>query len=257
MAFTLLPAAQALDLFVIVLLLVAAHGTYGLARRFDADRTGAVLAGIAFAGSGYIACQLKHLSIVSTVVWLPVGLLLIDRALGADTASGGKPTTLARRALFLAMFGLVFAEQVLSGFPQSAYICALCYGAFALFRAIGDRGRWDRFPYGWRSSRGSARPPRWGRPRVRSCSCRSRSSGSVSDRSEPLGYLWSTRPGLLAAEHPDVPRAVHQRRHLRQLLRRPAVLLGGLRLRRSGDVAAGALRRGARATAAWVVFAER
>jgi hypothetical protein len=56
---------------VIVLLLVAAHGTYSLARRFGPDQIGAVLAGIAFAGSGYIACQLKHLSIVSTVVWLP------------------------------------------------------------------------------------------------------------------------------------------------------------------------------------------
>ena len=66
-----------------MLLLAAAHGAYGLARRFGADRAGAVLAGLAFAGSGYIACQLKHLAIVSTVVWLPVGLLLIDRALGA------------------------------------------------------------------------------------------------------------------------------------------------------------------------------
>ena len=83
-AFSLLPPAAALDLFVIVLLLVAAHGAYGLARRFGADRPGAVLAGLAFAGSGYIACQLKHLGIVSTIVWLPVGLLLIDRALGAS-----------------------------------------------------------------------------------------------------------------------------------------------------------------------------
>src|SRR6185295_2904994 len=109
-AFALLPPAAALDLFVIVLLLVAAHGTYGLARRFGADRPGAVLAGLAFAGSGYIACQLKHLGIVSTIVWLPVGLLLIDRALGAGVDA--RPPTPARRALFMAAFGLVFAEQV-------------------------------------------------------------------------------------------------------------------------------------------------
>jgi hypothetical protein len=176
--FLLLPTAPALDLLIIVLLLVAAHGAYGLARRFGADRIGAVLAGIAFAGSGYIACQLKHLSIVSTVVWLPVGLLLIDRALGADTAADGKPTTLARRALYLAAFGLVFAEQALSGFPQSAYICALFYGAFALFRGIGDRKRVGPFPCGWRCSRGLAWPPRWERRRGRSCSCRSPSSAA-------------------------------------------------------------------------------
>jgi hypothetical protein len=69
-AFSLLSPAAALDLFVIVLLLVAAHGAYALARRFGADRPGAVLAGLAFAGAGYIASQLRHLSIVSTVAWL-------------------------------------------------------------------------------------------------------------------------------------------------------------------------------------------
>jgi hypothetical protein len=135
--FSQLPPAAALDLLVIVLLLVAAHGAYGLARRFGAERPGAVLAGLAFAGSGYIACQLKHLGIVSTIVWLPVGLSLIDRVLGAGVEP--RPPTPARRALFMAAFGLVFAEQMLCAFPQSAYICALVYGSFALFRAMTDR----------------------------------------------------------------------------------------------------------------------
>src|SRR5213079_1315372 len=111
--FLVLPPAAALDALVIVLLLVAAHGAYGLARRFDADIPGALLAGLAFAGCGYFAAQLKHLSIVSTVAWLPVGLLLVEDAI----------TRNAWRAAPL--FGLIFATQVLSGFPQSAYICAL------------------------------------------------------------------------------------------------------------------------------------
>ena len=139
-AFSLLPPAAALDLFVIVLLLVAAHGAYSLARRFGADPPGAVLAGLAFAGSGYIACQLKHLAIVSTVVWLPVGLVLLDRRVRWDRCRRAR-----RRAprdgplLHGALFGLVFAQQVLCGFPQSAYICGLVYGAFALFRAVTSR----------------------------------------------------------------------------------------------------------------------
>ena len=110
--FVLFSPAVALDLFVIVLLLVAAHGAYGLARRFDADRTGAVLAGVAFAGSGYIACQLKHLAIVSTIVWFPVGLLLLDKTLAAS------PISTARRAFYMGAFGLVVAEQALCGFPN-------------------------------------------------------------------------------------------------------------------------------------------
>lgn len=128
--FSLLPTAAALDLFLIVTLLVAAHGAYGLGRRFGADRVSAVLAGTAFAASGYFACQLRHLAIVSTVAWLPAGMLLIDRALDPAPASN------SRRMACAAALGLVFAQQTLCGFPQSAYLCALAYGAFALFRGI-------------------------------------------------------------------------------------------------------------------------
>lgn len=182
-AFVLLPPAAALDSFVIVLLLVAAHGSYGLARRFGADRPGAVLAGIAFAGSGYIACQLKHLSIVSTVVWLPVGLTLIDRALGDDR----------RRPLCMAAFGLVFAQQVLSGFPQSAYICALVYGSFALFRTLSDRAG------GRALAARIARLAGIGVAAVLGAAAGAvvllplSALGGVSDRAEALGYDWSTR----------------------------------------------------------------
>jgi hypothetical protein len=189
-AFSLLPPAPALDLFVIVLLLVAAHGAYGLARRFGADRAGSVLAGLAFAGSGYIASQLKHLGIVSTVVWLPVGLMLIDRALGPG---GPKPPTPARRALFMAAFGLVFAEQMLSAFPQSAYICALVYGSFALFRAMTDRERVGPFPFRLALLSGLGVAAVLGAAAGAVVLLPLSELGSVSDRAEPLGWAWSTR----------------------------------------------------------------
>jgi hypothetical protein len=188
-AFTLLPPAAALDLFVIVLLFVAAHGAYGLARRFGAHRPGAVVAGLAFAGSGYIAAQLKHLGIISTVVWLPVGLLLIDRVLVADLdgRAGG------RRAFSTALFGLVFAEQVLSGFPQSAYICALVYGSFALFRTLGDRRRPEALRVRLTRLGGLGVAVLLGAAAGAVVLLPLFQLGNVSDRAEPLGYLWSTR----------------------------------------------------------------
>ena len=170
-AFTLLPPAPALDAFVIVLLLVAAHGAYSLARRFGADRPGAVLAGIAFAGSGFIACQLKHLAIVSTVVWLPVGLVLIDGVLAEDDEDA---SVSRRRGLRLAAFGLVFAEQVLSGFPQSAYICAPRLRIVHGVRRRAHRLARGRAAVPWRRPVGSASRFRSARPRARSSCCRSR-----------------------------------------------------------------------------------
>ena len=189
LAFALLRPAAALDVFVVVLLLVAAHGAYGLARRCGADRLGALLAGVAFAGCGYFAAQLKHLSIVSTVAWLPVGLLLLDRAFAARADTRRAP----RRSLDLALFGLVFGEQTLCGFPQSAYICALVYGAFALLRAVEHRHAMDT-PRAWMKwlavaavaiGLGAAVGAIVMLPLAK--------LGAVSDRAEPLGWDWATR----------------------------------------------------------------
>lgn len=135
------PTARALCLYVIFLLLVASHGAFGLARRLGTDRMGAVLAGIAFAGSGYLVTQLKHLAIVSTVVWLPWGLLLLDRALSRRTSNW-----LRDPGKNLVLFGLVYATQVLAGFPQSAYISSLVYVVWAFVLLCGLRQRWRRMP---------------------------------------------------------------------------------------------------------------
>ena len=178
--FAFLPPAAALDALVIVLVLVAAHGAYSLAQRFGAGIFGALLAGLAFAGCGYFAAQLKHLSIVSTVAWLPLGLLLVDRAV----AGAGRWATPA--------FGLVFATQVLSGFPQSAYICALFYGAFAVYRAwmlraeAGVAAAARRLaPLGVAVALGGAA----GAVVLLPLSA----LGAISDRAEVLGYDWATR----------------------------------------------------------------
>ena len=187
LAFGFLPPASALDLFVIVQLMIAAHGAYGLARRVGADRTSAVLAGLAFAGSGYIASQLKHLAIVATIVWLPAGLVLIDRAFDASAKRS--------RGLALATFGVVFAQQVLAGFPQSAYICALVYGSFALFKA------WQSVP----------RPPTWRHSLTTlaglgAATLLGAAAGAVvvlplaelasnADRATHRTWLWATTPG--------------------------------------------------------------
>jgi hypothetical protein len=187
-AFSLLPPAPALDFFIIVLLLVAAHGAYSLARRCGADRPGAVLAGLAFAGSGYLACQLKHLSIVATVVWLPVGLVAIDRVLRAERPE----PSFSRRALWTIAFGLVFAEQALCGFPQSAYICALVYASFALFRAIADRrSRTPRQSLLLIGGLGAIALIAAAAGAVELLPLSA--LGNISDRAEPLGYVWSTR----------------------------------------------------------------
>jgi hypothetical protein len=134
--FAVLPPAAALDALVIAMLLVAAHGTYSFARRLGAEPAGAILAGIAFANSGYFVFQLQHLSILSTVAWLPVGLVLIDRIFAVRRRPPAAARATAEIGLLMATLGLMYANQVLAGFPQAAYISGLVYGSFALFRAV-------------------------------------------------------------------------------------------------------------------------
>ncbi len=148
-AFTSLAPAAALSVLVLSLVLIAAHGTYGLARRCGATRSAAVLAGIAFGGSGYFVTQLKHLAILSTVAWMPLALLLLDRALTPaweaqrEGVAASPAPPLWRRLTDLALFGLVVAEQSVAGFPQSLYICGLAYATWSGWLLL----RW------WRSGR--------------------------------------------------------------------------------------------------------
>src|SRR4029077_21134790 len=104
-----------------------------------------------------------------------------------------KRATRGRRDLSMALFGLVFAEQVLSGFPQSAYICALVYGAFALFRTFADRRRPEplRVRLAWLGGLGVA--TLLGAAGGSVVLLPLSALGSVSDRAEALGYAWSTR----------------------------------------------------------------
>ena len=190
--FTLLPPAPALDLLLVVLLLVAAHGTFNLARRLGADRSGAVLAGLGFAGSGYIATQLAHLSIMSTIAWLPVGLVLIDRVLAPPKPSGAGGPRARRPALLLATLGLLYANQVLAGFPQAAYICGLVYGSFALFRALSQRRQLGSFRAWMPLLGGIAGALALGGLAGAVVLLPLNELASVSDRAGPLDYEWAT-----------------------------------------------------------------
>ncbi len=115
----------------------AAVGTYVLSRHLGASRSGAFLAGFAFAWSGFVVCQLRHLSIIATVAGFPWALYCLEQASAGGTTDvrAARAVPLRRRLLWLTAFGGVFGLQVLSAFPQSAYIAALVYAALVVVRA--------------------------------------------------------------------------------------------------------------------------
>lgn len=123
-----LPPVAALSAYVLVLLWIAAHGTYSLTKRLGAGPAGAAFAGIAYASSGYFASQLRHLSIIGTAAWIPVGLYLLDVALAKDERDDA---SWSERVRTLAWFGLVVGMQAVAGFPQTLHLSLLGYGLYA------------------------------------------------------------------------------------------------------------------------------
>jgi hypothetical protein len=111
----LLPPYVALNLSIVATWLLAAFGTYAFSRAIGADRPGAAVASVAFAWSGFLVCHMKHLSMVNTAAWLPVGLWALERAMRS-----GRPQA------FL-LVGFVVAMQDLSGHIQVSFYSGLVY----------------------------------------------------------------------------------------------------------------------------------
>jgi hypothetical protein len=129
--FWLLDPYVALNAVILLTLLTAGVGMYFYAREIGAGLHGSLLAGFAFAYSGFIVSHLKHLSMVNCACWFPLGLLAIERALGDGRAGPGERRTRVRALLWL---GVVFSLQNLSGHIQIAYYSALAYGAYYVAR---------------------------------------------------------------------------------------------------------------------------
>ncbi len=120
--FGLLPPYVALNLVILLTLITAALGMYFFARELEAGVAGALVAGVAFAYSGFMVSHIKHLSMVGTVCWFPLGLLAIERAVKHRAPSE------------LLWLGGVFGLQHLSGHTQTAYYSGLVYVAYFSFR---------------------------------------------------------------------------------------------------------------------------
>ena len=126
----------ALELEAIAHIFLAGVFTFAFARRLLADRLAALTSAIVFAFGGYLTSYpILQLAILETIAWLPLILLLIDRALADASARGRNVATIGA--------GLAWGVSLLAGHPQTAMhviYFALIYGAWrAHTRAVNGR----------------------------------------------------------------------------------------------------------------------
>ncbi len=121
----------AMELFIFLHLTLAGYFTYRLTRRITGSWWGGVTAGIIFAFSGYCATFAPiQIPVLQVVTWLPLLLLLLDRAWER------------RRLLDYGLTGVVFALAILGGHPQWLIYTVYVALFFFLFRTLERGGPW-------------------------------------------------------------------------------------------------------------------
>ena len=126
-------------LYVIGHVLLAAGGTYRLARRWKIRRSGSALAALSYAVGGNVLFQYCNVIFLVGAAWLPAAVLLLDRLL------------VERRLRWAGPLGAVLAMMVLGGDPQMAYHVGLMGGIYAWILWRRERRSGRRVPGSERS----------------------------------------------------------------------------------------------------------
>ncbi|MCX6357768.1 MAG: YfhO family protein [Candidatus Aureabacteria bacterium] len=117
----MLPVFKAIAHFVAIHLFLASLFMYLYLRGSGLSRLPSVFGSLVFAYSGFSIVHTEQLSIISTCAWLPLILLLMDRA------------SERRGVVYPVLAGIVVGLQFLAGHPQMALINGLVIGAYAVF----------------------------------------------------------------------------------------------------------------------------
>jgi hypothetical protein len=119
--FAALSPQAAMNWMVIVTYHIALIGTYLYLRRIGANRTGAIVGGIAFAFGGFMIAHLGHTNRIAAAAWLPWIVLAVEELY------------LRLSWRWVALGALFIAMQTLAGEFQMVFYTALVAAGYALF----------------------------------------------------------------------------------------------------------------------------
>jgi len=132
--FTALPLPEAAHVYLIVHPLLAACATFAFARLLGLNRTGAVVAGIAYADTGFVQVQnLCCFAFASVYEWLPLTLVGAELAIRAGSWR--------TRLVFYGITGVAVGQILAAWLGQGAYYALLLLGGYVVFRTLTSGGR--------------------------------------------------------------------------------------------------------------------
>ena len=120
--FYALPIITALRWFIVLHIFLAGVFMYILMKHWNVSRIAAFVSAIIFMFNGMIISRLEFLTIVSTLVWIPLLFYLLDIAIKKNSLWSGVLT------------GIVLSVQLLAGHPQTFYYAYLSLGLYWIVR---------------------------------------------------------------------------------------------------------------------------
>lgn len=141
-------APVAVKISVVVHLVIAAWGTYALARKvFALEPLPAAFAAAVFALGGYLLAQIEHVNQLQGLVWLPLALLATHN-ISLSSRLQTAPTFANQPLLFhCSLLSLFIALQLTAGHTQTAFITLVACAFVALHSLLTLRLSFDV----WRS----------------------------------------------------------------------------------------------------------
>jgi len=131
-AFRFLDTIIAYNLGLVVVFLTNTIGMYFFCRRLKFSSETAFFGAVIYSFSGFFVVHLTHYALLQTASFMPWLFLLTDLLL--------EKVTLTR----LILVSLVFSQQLLSGFPQMAFISAIGLASFGSFLLLTKRVGYGR-----------------------------------------------------------------------------------------------------------------
>jgi len=121
------PVTRALNASILLHVMLLAMFTYAFARiSVGLGRWGAFAAAAVFSLGGFVGAQVSHINQLNAAAWLPLILLLFDRAWRR------------RSATWAMLTGLAVGVQLLAGHTQESYLSLAALGLYALFLALSE-----------------------------------------------------------------------------------------------------------------------
>jgi hypothetical protein len=145
----LLPFSLAFNYYIILHYFLAACFMYALLRHFKLETIPAFFGGLILAFSGYLLSVSNMNTSLSSVIWLPLALLFLDKLINSAFSIrhsafiwltlalalmflGGEPTIIYTTGWFLFFYTLVFADKKLKGLAALGFSFLLAGGLVAV-----------------------------------------------------------------------------------------------------------------------------